>query len=193
MKHCTKCGEPKQLDQFHKDKHKPDGHAPACKSCKTAYDLARYPTVRGKTVARAARWYQENTEQKRNYDASRRENGEDKTKMKRCPVCDTEALMRPGIIFCSIKCRGLAHYNDQPTYSGMHQRMRSLKGDASWYICVDCDSLAEEWSYDGLDDDSLTDDRSGCKYSVNPDHYEARCRSCHRKYDIGWKDLSVHS
>ena len=190
MKTCTRCGVPKHLDQFHKDKYKPDGHAPVCKSCKNAYDLARYPQVRDEKVAAAGKWYQENTERKQEYDATRRENGDDKTELRCCPVCSTETLMRPGITFCSVKCRGLAHYNDQPTYSGMHQRLRSLKGDASEHTCVDCGSSAEEWSYDGLDTDSLTD---GCKYSLDPDHYEARCKSCHRKHDLGWRDLTVHS
>lgn len=35
-KACTKCGEVKPLSEFHRDKKAPDGHAHACKPCKTA-------------------------------------------------------------------------------------------------------------------------------------------------------------
>lgn len=33
-KRCTKCGETKPLDEFHKDRSQPDGRCPRCKVCK---------------------------------------------------------------------------------------------------------------------------------------------------------------
>jgi hypothetical protein len=33
MKKCTKCGIEKELDEFHKDRHAPDGHVYKCKVC----------------------------------------------------------------------------------------------------------------------------------------------------------------
>jgi NAD-dependent SIR2 family protein deacetylase len=182
-KRCTKCGQPKHSDEFHRDKSKPDGHAPVCKSCKTAYDLARYPQVRDKKIASAVKWYRENTEKKLDYDAERRANGGHKTRLKRCPACGKKTLMRPDTEFCSVKCRGFVRYNECPTYSGMHQRLSSLKGSAAAYACVDCGSSADDWSYDGLDPDELTDARLGLKYSLFPGHYAARCKPCHCKHD----------
>ena len=38
MKKCSKCGETKPLDEFHKDKNMPDGLKYACKSCVAGYN-----------------------------------------------------------------------------------------------------------------------------------------------------------
>ena len=53
-----------------------------------------------------------------------------------------------------------------------HSRIIQLKGKASNYTCVDCDKQARDWS----NVDHL--------YSLNPDDYLSRCRSCHEKYDF---------
>jgi hypothetical protein len=42
LKTCTKCGTPKPLDMFGKDKQKKDGLKSACKECYSAYDTQRY-------------------------------------------------------------------------------------------------------------------------------------------------------
>lgn len=42
MKACTKCGDTKPLDQFHKNKLAVDGKRCACKKCISAEALARY-------------------------------------------------------------------------------------------------------------------------------------------------------
>ncbi|AET09804.1 hypothetical protein [Gordonia phage GTE5] len=67
------------------------------------------------------------------------------------------------------------HHNwtgDQASYSARHQRLRAIRGSASQFQCVDCQSPAVDWSQvtgsTGLD--------------VYKD-YAPRCRSCHMSYD----------
>lgn len=76
------------------------------------------------------------------------------------------------------------------TYSGSHGRVLRTKGRAAGYDCVDCGGPADEWSYDHADPNELRDLVENSKghifeapYSSNPDHYEPRCKSCHRVYD----------
>jgi 5-methylcytosine-specific restriction endonuclease McrA len=48
--------------------------SPECKhAAKKAYDIARYPTIRDVTIARANKWQQDNRERKQEYDAQYRE------------------------------------------------------------------------------------------------------------------------
>jgi hypothetical protein len=42
VKKCSKCGEEKSLDEFHKDKSRSLGVVPACKSCHAQYHKKRY-------------------------------------------------------------------------------------------------------------------------------------------------------
>ncbi len=53
MKTCTKCNEQKSIEEFHRDRRKPDGHLAQCKPCRAEtnkrwwkanpeYDKARY-------------------------------------------------------------------------------------------------------------------------------------------------------
>ena len=56
------------------------------------------------------------------------------------------------------------------TYKGMHTKLRRELGPASDYMCDDCGKPANEWSFEGGNDQDL-------------DNYGARCYSCHRKYD----------
>lgn len=44
LKTCSKCGQTKPLDQFHKHKPSPDGRKPSCKACRLAYENGRYAT-----------------------------------------------------------------------------------------------------------------------------------------------------
>lgn len=41
-KKCSKCKMSKARDQFHKDKHKPDGRTVVCKVCRSAAEAERY-------------------------------------------------------------------------------------------------------------------------------------------------------
>ncbi len=72
----------------------------------------------------------------------------------------------------------------QGGYSSTHRRIQRARGKASDYSCVDCDSPADEWSYDGEDQNELTDER-GIKFSRDPARYDPRCVPCHRAFD-GW-------
>ncbi|WP_169923695.1 DUF3631 domain-containing protein [Propionicimonas paludicola] len=52
--------------------------------------------------------------------------------------------------------------------------------------CVDCDGLAQEWSYDHADpDERYAADRAnyGAAYSLDTGHYQPRCKSCHVRWD----------
>lgn len=72
---------------------------------------------------------------------------------------------------------------EDPGYVGAHYRVKFLHGSASLHTCVDCNSAAEDWSYDHADPDELHDGR-GRPYSPDPAHYAARCRSCHKRFDL---------
>lgn len=80
-----------------------------------------------------------------------------------------------------------------PTYGGAHDRVRSAKGRASTHKCVDCGAQAEEWSYNHLDAEQVTEhrpatgtwDASTVTYSLSPAFYDPRCRRCHLEFDRG--------
>lgn len=66
---------------------------------------------------------------------------------------------------------------DDIKYGRKHKRIIEQKGKASDYKCVgdginSCNKQARHWS----NVDHL--------YSLDPDNYQPRCVSCHRKYDI---------
>ena len=42
MKQCSKCNVSKEFSDFSKDSTRKDGHDPHCKSCKSAYQKARF-------------------------------------------------------------------------------------------------------------------------------------------------------
>lgn len=52
VKTCTKCGEPKPLDAFAKDKQKRDGLTPRCKACRRADDRRYMSSEASKEKAR---------------------------------------------------------------------------------------------------------------------------------------------
>lgn len=54
MKTCTKCGETKPLDEYHRNNRNKDGRNTRCKPCANADRAARYATPEGK--ARAAEY-----------------------------------------------------------------------------------------------------------------------------------------
>ena len=51
MKVCSKCGESKEKDLFHKDKHKSDGLYSSCKDCLTAIYTSKEYREKRKTPA----------------------------------------------------------------------------------------------------------------------------------------------
>lgn len=68
------------------------------------------------------------------------------------------------------------------TYYSAHTRVLVAKGPAKGYPCVDnCGKDALDWSLRKTAT-VVVDDR-GRKYSLNPEDYEPRCRSCHMIYD----------
>ena len=73
------------------------------------------------------------------------------------------------------------------TYAAIHDRVRNSKGIARACKCVDCDGQAHEWSYDGNDPNETIGPtgRGGyvVAYSQHVEHYEPRCRRCHRRRD----------
>lgn len=68
------------------------------------------------------------------------------------------------------------------TYSGIHGWLRTNKGPAREYNCVDCGGTADEWSYTYGDPQERYND-FGHPYSVDPDYYQPRCVSDHRLHD----------
>lgn len=74
---------------------------------------------------------------------------------------------------------------EQITYATAHLRVKKLRGPASSHGCVDCEERASHWSYDHQDPTERTEKRqeSILAYSAKPEHYVARCISCHRRFD----------
>lgn len=72
---------------------------------------------------------------------------------------------------------------EQATNKAVHQRLRKLRGSARHYACVDCGGPAAHWSYDHKASDERYCPEHG-PYTTNLDHYEPRCVSCHKRYDL---------
>lgn len=86
--------------------------------------------------------------------------------------------------------RGKLNRREEVAYRSAHDRVRRERGKAKYHACSDCGGVASEWSYDGTDPDELTEDvrhRDGAlrpvAFSLKPEHYSPRCRSCHIKFD----------
>lgn len=71
---------------------------------------------------------------------------------------------------------------DTVGYSGAHARVRSARGPARDRVCQ-CGAPARHWSYrhDDPEEQVSTD---GLPYSVDPEHYDALCTSCHKRRDL---------
>lgn len=71
-------------------------------------------------------------------------------------------------------------------YTGAHNRVRKARGRASTHACVDCGRQAEHWSYDHADPNEMTtiDRGMAFEYSLDVTHYEPRCVSCHKAFDL---------
>ncbi len=68
------------------------------------------------------------------------------------------------------------------TYTAVHQRLKKVRGKASERACVDCGSPARQWSYTHDDPRELHSELG--PYSADLDRYEARCVSCHKRFDL---------
>lgn len=68
-------------------------------------------------------------------------------------------------------------------YVPTHALLRRRRGRPETLACVDCDSVAEEWSYNGGDPDEQTDPVRGAAFTRNLAAYSPRCIRCHRIYD----------
>jgi hypothetical protein len=62
------------------------------------------------------------------------------------------------------------------SYSAAHAKLIRDRGPASQFPCIDCGEQAEEWSY-------RYNEPGEFAWSTDPDDYDPRCRSCHRKFD----------
>ena len=80
VKTCSKCGEPKPLDDFHRAANMRDGHRNECKACFKAAAKARYNSE--VAVARVRRWQAANPERFAAYQAEYRNRPERKRKMR---------------------------------------------------------------------------------------------------------------
>lgn len=75
-------------------------------------------------------------------------------------------------------------------YQAAHLRVAASKGKARQHPCVDCGKPAHDWSYaHGCPTEISSQGRP--PYCVHPDHYQARCRPCHRAYDRKEVDANV--
>ena len=77
-KTCTKCGVVKPLDDFHRDKRRPDGRRPDCKECVREYKRCYHEENRDKRLEYNRRYYEENRNKAREYRRRHYEENRDK-------------------------------------------------------------------------------------------------------------------
>ncbi len=78
-----------------------------------------------------------------------------------------------------------APHSMQPmsAYGVVHYLLRKLRGSASKHWCVECSKPAQQWAYSHCDAFERIDLETGHVFSVNFDHYQPMCASCHQKLD----------
>lgn len=72
------------------------------------------------------------------------------------------------------------------SYHSAHAAMTYRSGKASERTCVDCGGQAHHWSYTHHCPDQRRDtdgQAAGTAWCPHPEHYQPRCRSCHRRHD----------
>ena len=79
-KTCTKCGETKPLDDFHRDKTGAGGRRPDCKECVRERSRSYYEENRDKRLECSRRYYEENRNKVREYKRSYYEENRDKVR-----------------------------------------------------------------------------------------------------------------
>lgn len=75
-------------------------------------------------------------------------------------------------------------------YHTAHNRIRTLKGPAKSYLCVDCGKPAQQWSYTHDDPDEKVGPNSlgsMLAYSLKEECYVPRCRKCDKVVDGQFK------
>lgn len=73
-------------------------------------------------------------------------------------------------------------YRPAVSYTQAHLRLKTDRGRADAFNCVNCGGAAREWAYMGGCPDELTAD-NGVKYSLDQTRYEPMCTPCHRRHD----------
>lgn len=119
--------------------------------------------------------------------------------------CSVDGCDREVVVAARMLCHG--HYKRwqrtgavggelRPTYAGdkmdyrrAHEALTSARGRASDYDCAMCGVGADEWAYDHADPCELlmpqdARQHAGFAYSLNFEHYQPMCRSCHRITDL---------
>ena len=76
-KTCTKCGETKPLDDFHRDKTRAGGRKPYCKECVREYARRYYEENSDKELDRHRRYREENRDKERERHRRYREENRD--------------------------------------------------------------------------------------------------------------------
>lgn len=81
----------------------------------------------------------------------------------------------------------LAVRSHGPSYRSAHHRVGRVRGPASEHLCP-CGTQATDWAYMHTDPDQIEGvtgrgNSTRAWFSVKPEHYEPRCRSCHTKMD----------
>lgn len=77
-------------------------------------------------------------------------------------------------------------------YAAAHDRVKSTRGLAGEHACASCQRPAQEWAYNGIDPDELSEGLLA--YSADPGNYDPMCRSCHKRVDAGRRraELAAH-
>lgn len=72
MKTCAECEATKPLDEFHRDRHRPDGRVRTCKECRRAYRKRWYAENREGQIRYATDWKRRNRERLPHYNRKAR-------------------------------------------------------------------------------------------------------------------------
>lgn len=177
---CTGCKLTKPVEDFGKHRNNKDGLQTWCKECKAKHYQANKATIGAK---------------RREYLAT---NPEAKA-AKAAADAARYAANREQIIARTQQWKADRWGNrpaDKPWpesacgYTAAHERVRAIYGRASVHSCVDCGGPATEWSYRGGAEVELTEWGANPRgepilrpYSTDPEDYDPRCKSCHRKFD----------
>ena len=83
------------------------------------------------------------------------------------------------------------------TYQNAHDAVRRFWGPASQYRCIECESDAGCWAYDGTDPtQKYGENNSATKgwhyYSIWPEFYMPMCRRCHTRRDGALAKQELH-
>ena len=70
------------------------------------------------------------------------------------------------------------------SYPAALARVTARRGPVGERVCAECGTGAQCWSYDGTDPEERTHPGRGYRYSLDPDRYRPRCRSCHRRATV---------